>query len=227
MEKLPIFKSNELCLKPLYYSIIIAWRNSSEFTSSLLFFLMLISLFCLSAQENLMPQLSLLWIAVIFANLLGLRDLFAIDKEDGSLDIVLLQPKEALLFYIYSKLLRQILTNIFPIILIYPLAGMMLHLKLRITIISAVTCFISSLAISFLGSLSAAINLMAKPSAFLNFIIILPFTVPIFIFALGADIAILQQNNPAIPILFLIALAFLFAIIGPIGASLILRYLHE
>lgn len=174
-----------------------------------------------------MPQLNLLWIAVIFANLLGLRDLFAADKEDGSLDIVLLQPRMALLFYIYSKLLRHILTNILPIILIYPLAGVMLHLPLQIIITSAITCFISSLSISFLGSLSAAINLMAKPSAFLNFIIILPFSAPIFIFALSTDTAVLQHNSSTVPILFLIALTLLFAIIGPIGASLILRYVHD
>lgn len=213
----------------MYYNILLAWRKRGELISGSLFFLLVLVLFRLSAlplASNPMPSLILLWLTMVFTTLLNLNDFFGEDHKDGSLDIVLLSLGwQDLLLYIYSKLVSHILCNSLPLMLIYPVAGFMLQLSPWAVLTSACTCISSVIGIAALGSLSAAINVVAKPSSFLSFIIILPISCSLSLFALGADQAAIQHQPIGPPLLFLIAIMILFAIIGPLSASVLLKYL--
>ena len=62
---------------------------------------------------------------------------------------------------------------------------------------------------------------------FLQFIIILPLSAPLWLFTFSSIENFIAQQSPMISIAFLIALSSLFTIIGPTFCCFILRYLHD
>ena len=73
-----------------------AWRASGAALTGVLFFLAVIAIFpfAIGPDTKLLAMLapSILWIGVLLASLLELDRLFAHDREDGSLDILIMQP---------------------------------------------------------------------------------------------------------------------------------------
>lgn len=160
-----------------------------------------------------LPQ-SGLWLAVIFACLTGIENLFIRDGEDGSLCLYA-QSECSLVFYALAKLIAHWVTHILPLLCMLPLAALMLAIPAQQWQYDMIVIALASVWIIWIGGVIASILVAQPQSAMLLPFIALPLMIPAVIFAAAGQIWWLSA---------LCAAAFLLA---PAGIAAILRGAEE
>lgn len=214
----------------MYYNLLIYWRKHSAINEALFFFIIVVILFglCQAHHYNSTWQnLNFLWLSLVFASLLSLDSLFEQDKQDGTIDTILLYPFPIIFSYIYKQIIAHFLFKICPLLLVYIPAGLLLKIPMDILLFSLLNFTIAAIGLIFLSSLCAALRVNKLNPSFLRFIIILPLSTPLWLFAFGSIENFMKNRAVYAALAFLIALTLLFAIIGPVFCSFILRHLNE
>ena len=110
----------------------IAWRAGGGILTGILFFLAVVVVFpfAVGPDTRLLSHLApaILWIGALLASLLGLDRLFAQEREDGSLDLLVMQAYP-LALTIFVKALAHWIVSGLPLVLATPLFGVMLNLS--------------------------------------------------------------------------------------------------
>lgn len=166
---------------------------------------------------------AILWLAALLASLLALDRLFAADHEDGSLDL-LLMSRAPLELIVLVKGLAQWLTTGLPLIIAAPLIGLMLNLDAQAQGALVLTLLAGTPALTFIGLIGAAIAVALRRGGLLLPVLVLPLTVPVLIFGVGAANA--GSAGPGLfgtPFTFLCALSLASLVIGPFAAAAALR----
>lgn len=195
------------------------------------FFLILITLipFGVGPDLNLLSRIgpAILWIAALLATLLGLDRLFASDRDDGSLDLLLMSgtPAEAI---VLAKCAAHWLLTSLPLVAFAPLFGLMLGLDARALIQTTLSLAVGTPALTMLGAVGAALTVGLRKGGLLLAVLILPLCVPVLIFGVSAATAGLGNPIPfATPFLVLCALS-LAAVAGtPFAAAAALRAMSD
>ena len=85
----------------LQREIKISWRAGGGALTGVLFFLAIVVAFpfAVGPDSRLLSQLApaILWVGALLSSLLGLDRIFAQDREDGSLDLLVMQPHPLML----------------------------------------------------------------------------------------------------------------------------------
>jgi heme exporter protein B len=111
-----------------------------------------------------------------------------------------------------------------PLIVATPLLGLLLNLPAEAFWILVVTMLTGSPAISFIGSIGAALTLGLKRGGPLLPLLILPLYVPVLIFGVAAiDAVVTGPGSWTQPLLVLCALALASVALAPIAAAAALR----
>ncbi|HEY5067825.1 MAG TPA: heme exporter protein CcmB [Xanthobacteraceae bacterium] len=166
---------------------------------------------------------AILWLAALLASLLALDGLFAADHEDGSLDL-LLMSRAPLELIVLVKGLAHWLTTGLPLIIAAPLIGLMLNLDGQAQGALVLTLLAGTPALTFIGLIGAAIAVALRRGGLLLPVLVLPLTVPVLIFGVGAVNA--GSGGPGLfgtPFTFLCALSLASLVIGPFAAAAALR----
>ena len=166
---------------------------------------------------------AILWLAALLASLLALDRLFAADHEDGSLDL-LLMSRAPLELIVLVKGLAQWLTTGLPLIIAAPIIGLMLNLDAQAQGALVLTLLAGTPALTFIGLIGAAIAVALRRGGLLLPVLVLPLTVPVLIFGVGAANA--GSAGPGLfgtPFTFLFALSLASLVIGPFAAAAALR----
>ena len=100
----------------------------------ILFFLAVIAVvpFGVGPDLNLLARIgpAILWIGALLASLLGLDRLFQADREDGSLDILILQNHEhPLALTVFAKCIAHWLTTGLPLVIVSPALGLLMNME--------------------------------------------------------------------------------------------------
>src|SRR5271170_5024555 len=144
-----------------------------------LFFLVVVTLmpFALGPDLALLKRIgpAILWLAALLANLLALDRLFAVDQEDGSLDLV-----------VAVKGLAHWLTTGLPLVIAAPLIGLLLNLDGLAEAALVLTLLVGTPALTFIGLIGAAIAVTLRRGGLLVAVLVLPLTVPVLIFGVAA-----------------------------------------
>jgi heme exporter protein B len=194
-----------------------------------LFYLAVIAVtpFAMGPDLNLLARIgpAVLWTGALLASLLGLERLFQIDREDGSLDgLVLANDKQPLFVTIVAKCVAHWIVTGLPLVVVTPLLGLLLNMEPGAIMATAVTLLAGTPAITFIGAAGAAVAVTLPRGGLLVSVIILPFVIPVLIFGVMAAYGAVTDPQPFTqPFLFLCALTCFFAIIGPFAASLALK----
>lgn len=164
-------------------------REGASLLLSLMFFLCLILLlpFGLGADGALLAKIApaMLWIGLLLATLLGVESLFKQDKEDGTLEgLVLGETPLALLAL--TKAFAHWLTHGLPLVLLTPLLGVMLNFPLEQSFTLIFSLFFGSIALTLIGVFHAALAVSLKKGGMLMAVLGLPFTFPVLIFGVSA-----------------------------------------
>ncbi|AHF86028.1 heme ABC transporter permease [Rhizobium leguminosarum bv. trifolii WSM1689] len=166
---------------------------------------------------------AIVWIGALLAALLGLDRLFQAERDDGSLDLMLMQETPLVLTVLVKCFAHWTATSL-PLVIASPLLGLFMNMDETAIAATMLTLLVGSPAITFIGAVGAAVAVALPRGGLLVSILVLPLTIPVLIFGVSATYAAVEDPTPFLPpFLILIALTLFFAVIGPAAAALALR----
>lgn len=192
-----------------------------------LFFMAVVAVipFGVGPDLNLLSRIgpAIVWIGALLATLLGLDRLFQVDRDDGSLDLVLMQ-ETPLVLTVFVKCLAHWVATCLPLVLASPLLGLFMNMDELAIGAVMLTLLVGTPAIAFIGAAGAAVAVVLPRGGLLVSILVLPLAVPVLIFGVSASYAAVEDPAPFLPpFLFLVATTLFFAVLGPLAAALALR----
>jgi heme exporter protein B len=168
---------------------------------------------------------AILWIAALLASLLGLDRLFQADRDDGSLDLLILAGDRHLLpLTILAKCLAHWTCTALPLVVATPLFGLMLNIPLSGSAAVALTLLVGTPAITFIGAVGAAVAVALPRGGLLISVLVLPLVIPVLIFGVSACYGAVADPAPFLqPFLMLLAVAMFMTVVGPVAAAAALK----
>ncbi|WP_274423365.1 heme exporter protein CcmB [Chelativorans sp. YIM 93263] len=204
-------------------------RTGSGAMTGVLFFLAVIAVipFGVGPDLDLLARIgpAVLWLGALLSSLLGLERLFQADREDGSLDLLLISDtRHMLAVTVFVKCLAHWTVSVLPLVIVAPLLGMFMNMPAEGIAVTTLTLLAGTPAITFIGAVGAALVVALPRGGLLISVLVLPLTIPVLIFGVAAGRAAVVENDPFLPpFLILAALALFFAVLGPAAAALALR----
>lgn len=208
----------------------LALRRPAELLLSLSFAVLIVVLFgiALAGSPNKLASSgpAIIFTTLVLAAFLALARMFADDLEDGTLD-QLLVGGSSLTAVIHGKVLAFWLLNGLGLTLTCPLLALLLNLPMAALPVLLLACAITTLGMTLLGVVGAALTARLRGGAMLLALIVLPLNVPLLIFGLGAVVARVT-DDPATPGLALAAAqVVLLWVLAPVAAAFGLRATSE
>ena len=167
----------------------LAMRAGGGFGLALAFFLLIAVLvpFGVGPEGRVLALIApgILWIGALLACLLSLDRIFALDFEDGSLDLLATAPipMEGV---VSLKALAHWLTTGLPLTLLAPLLGVLLNLPGPAYGWLVISLALGTPALSVIGTFGAALTIGLKRGGLLMSLLVMPLYVPTLIF--GAEV---------------------------------------
>lgn len=167
----------------------LAVRAGGGFGLGLAFFLIVVVLvpFGVGPEGGILGRIApgILWVGALLACLLSLDRIFALDFEDGSLDLLATAPIP-LEGVVTMKAFAHWLTTGLPLVVAAPAFGVLLHLEGAAYFWLTVSLALGTPALSVLGTFGAALTVGLKRGGLLLSLLVLPLYVPTLIF--GAEL---------------------------------------
>ena len=204
----------------------LATRAGGGFGLGLAFFLILATLipFGVGPQPDVLASIApgVLWVGGLLSCLLSLERIFALDFEDGALDLMASSPLP-LEGIVAAKSLAHWLTTGLPLVVAAPLLGLMLNLPSQSYGWLLMSLLIGTPALSVIGAFGAALTVGLKRGGLLISLLVLPLYVPTLIF--GADVIRRagQELNASVPAFMLAGLTLGAVAIMPFASAAALR----
>ena len=168
----------------------LAFRAGGGLGLALAFFLIVVALvpFSLGPDPAILATVApgVLWLGALLACLLSLDRFWALDFEDGTLDLLLTAPLPAE-GVAAVKALAHWLTTGLPLVLAAPVLGVLLNLPGPGYFWLTLSLALGTPALSVIGTFGAALTVGIKRGGLLLSLLVLPLYVPTLIF--GADVA--------------------------------------
>ncbi|GHF14424.1 heme exporter protein B [Kordiimonas sediminis] len=208
----------------------LGWSQGGTGTMSLSFFFIAVTLFPFGVGPE--PQVltriapGVIWVVALLACLLSLDRLYQADYEDGSLDDLALSPA-GLLPVVIAKILAHWISTSLPLVLLSPLLGLLMNLPAEGYVQLVLSLAIGTLALSFIGSIGAALTVAMRRGGVLLSLLVLPLYIPSLIFGVtGIDAAIMGLD--VLPHTALLSAITLVAVVlGPIASASAIRLALE
>jgi len=204
----------------------LAMRAGGGFGLGLAFFLIVTVLvpFGVGPESTLLARIApgILWIGALLACLLSLDRIFALDWEDGSLDLLATSPLP-MEGVVTVKALAHWVTTGLPLCLSAPLFGVLLHLPDHGHTWVVLSLLIGTPALSVIGTFGSALTVGLKRGGLLLSLLVLPLYVPTLIF--GAEVARrgIEGLSTSTPLLMLGGITFGTIALLPFASALVLR----
>lgn len=167
----------------------LALRAGGGFGLGLAFFLILAVLVPLGVgpEPATLARIApgILWVGALLACLLSLDRIFALDYEDGSLDLLATAPVP-LEGVVSIKALAHWLSTGLPLVLASPVLGLLLHLPSGAYGWLLLSLILGTPALSVIGAFGAALTVGLKRGGLLMSLLVLPLYIPTLVF--GAEV---------------------------------------
>ena len=169
--------------------LMIALRRRADVLTTLIFFVIVASLFPLGVG----PEAALLrlmgpgvvWVAALLASMLALARLFASDYADGALEQLTLAP-QPLSMLVLAKVGAHWLATGLPLVIVAPLLGLQFDLSDEALLVLIASLLLGTPTLSLIGGIGAALTLGLRGGGALLSLLVLPLYVPVLIFGAGA-----------------------------------------
>ena len=204
----------------------LAVRAGGGFGLALAFFLIVTVLVPLGVgpEVRLLSEIApgILWVGALLASLLSLDRIFALDREDGSLDLLATSPLP-LEGAVAAKAAAHWLTTGLPLTLAAPLFGLLLGLPGSGYAWLLATLALGTPALSMIGAFGAALTVGLKRGGLLLSLLVLPLYVPTLIFGAEAVRRGADGLSVATPVLMLSGISLGAVAVLPFAAAAALR----
>lgn len=199
--------------------------------TGLVFFLALVATlpFAVGPDLPLLARIGpgILWVGALLATLLSLDRLFQADREDGTLDLLLIGPAPVALC-VLAKCAALWCGAVLPLVAASPVLGLFLALEPQAILGVALSLLLGTPALVFIGAVGAALAVSLPRGGLLVSVLVLPLAIPVLIFGVSAARGLSEPGVPfAAPLMILAALSLLFAVVGPLAAAAALRALDD
>jgi len=169
--------------------MVLAMRRKADVLNSLVFFLIVVSLFPLGVgpESETLREIApgVIWVAALLASMLSLGRLFADDHHDGCLEQMLILP-HPLTVLVLSKVAAHWILSGIPLVLLSPLLGMQLGMDAASIGLLMLTLLLGTPVLSLIGAVGAALTIGLRGGGVLISLLILPLYIPVLIFGAGA-----------------------------------------
>ncbi|MEM7461819.1 MAG: heme exporter protein CcmB [Pseudomonadota bacterium] len=206
----------------------LAVRAGGGALTGVLFFLAVVTVvpFGVGPDLNLLARIgpAMLWIGALLSMLLGLERLFQADREDGSLQLLLMSDHPLELVVLVKCLAHWLATGL-PLIVATPVFGLMMNMEPALIMAVMATLIAGTPAITLVGAVGAAVTVSLARGGLLIAILVLPLVVPVLIFGVTAAYGAVEDPAPFLPpFLLLCAMTLFFSVLGPFAAAAMLRH---
>jgi heme exporter protein B len=213
----------------LWKDLVCEWRSRDRVVAMLLFSLLVVVVFhfALPARAPGRPPEGLpglLWVAYVFAAILGLNRAFALELENEALSALALVPGDrgfvflgkAAASFLLLLFVQGVTALAFALAFDAPLA--------RVAAPLAGVVALGSLGLSTLGTLFAAVSVRTRYREVMLPLLLLPLLVPVLLGAVGATEALLETGRtPFAPVQLLLVTDAIYTIVSFIGFEFVLE----
>ena len=164
----------------------------------------------------------ILWVGALLACLLSLDRIFALDHEDGSLDLLATAPIPMEGVVAAKALAHWIVTGV-PLVLVSPVLALLLNLPGPGYLWLVISLAVGTPALSVIGCFGAALVVGVKRGGLLLSLLVLPLYIPTLIF--GAEVVRRGASGQAVatPLLLLAGITLGAAAVLPFASALAVR----
>ena len=200
--------------------LLVHFRHPSEVLNPLVFFIVVISLFPLGIgpEPGQLKEIApgIVWVAALLATLMSMDSMFRSDFEDGSLEQVVLSEQSTFTF-VLAKVVSHWLLSGLPLVLLMPLAALLLFLDEAG--VWALSLLLVSPTLSLLGGIGAALTVGLPRGGLLVTILVMPFYVPVLVFATAMVHAAEAGSDTIGYVYWLLAILFGSLCLAPIATA--------
>ncbi|MBI5435687.1 MAG: heme exporter protein CcmB [Nitrosomonadales bacterium] len=227
MNKLSLFGLLRLVISR---DLMLAMRRRADVLTTLIFFVMVVSLFPLGVG----PELGMLrkmapgvvWVAALLASMLSLGRMFSADYLDGTLEQMLLAP-QSLSVLVLGKILAHWMLSGLPLVLMAPVLGLQFDMSVQSLWVLIASLLLGTPVLSMIGAVGAALTLGLRGGGVLVSLLVLPLCIPVLIFGTGAVEAAASGMSVASHLSLLGALLVLALVFTPWVTAQALRISME
>lgn len=173
----------------LIRDIRLAFRAGGGFGMGLSFYLLIAVLVPLGVgpDPTVLARIApgILWVGALLSCLLSLDRLFALDYEDGSLDLLATAPVPLEGVVLMKALAHWIVTGV-PLVIMAPVLALLLNLETSGYVWLVVSLALGTPALSMIGAFGAALTVGVRRGGLLLGLLVLPMYLPTLIF--GAEV---------------------------------------
>ena len=195
--------------------LVLAMRRRADVLTTLVFFVMVVSLFPLGVGPGLdmLRKMApgVVWVAALLASMLSLGRLFSADYLDGTLEQIMLAP-QSLPLLVLGKMLAHWIVSGLPLVLMAPVLGLQFDMSAEALWVLIAGLLLGTPILSMIGAVGAALTLGLRGGGVLVSLLVLPLCIPVLIFGTGAVEAVASGMNVA-PHLSLLGAMLLLALV--------------
>ena len=214
----------------IHRDLLLAWRRRSDVATTVLFFVIVVSLFPLGigAEPNLLRAIApgVIWVAALLACMLSLARMFESDHADGTLDGMLLAAAPLGTIVIARVLAHWVVSGL-PLVILAPVLALQFDLDQSLLGVLVLSLLLGTPVLSLIGAIGAALTLGLRGGGVLLALLVLPLYVPVLIIGAGALDAAASGLSAQAHYLLLAALLVLAGAFAPWAVSAALRISAE
>ncbi len=210
--------------------LVLAMRRRADVLTTLIFFVMVVSLFPLGVgpELNMLRKMApgVLWVAALLSSMLSLGRLFSADYLDGTLEQMMLAP-QSLSMLVLGKMTAHWMVSGLPLVLLAPVLGLQFDMSVQAIGVLMIGLMLGTPILSMLGAIGAALTLGLRGGGVLLSLLVLPLCIPVLIFGTGAVEAVSSGLSIASHLSLLGALLVLALVFTPWVTAQALRISME
>jgi heme exporter protein B len=210
--------------------LVLAMRRRADVLTTLIFFVMVVSLFPLGVgpETDMLRKMApgVVWVAALLASMLSLGRLFSADYLDGTLEQMLLAP-QSLSLLVLGKIVAHWMVSGLPLVLMAPVLGLQFDMSVQALWVLIAGLLLGTPILSMLGAVGAALTLGLRGGGVLVSLLVLPLCIPVLIFGAGAAEAAASGMDEASNLLLLGAMLLVALVFTPWVTAQALRISME
>jgi heme exporter protein B len=210
--------------------LLLAMRRRADVLTTLIFFVMVVSLFPLGVgpEMDMLRKMAsgVVWVAALLASMLSLPRMFSADHADGTLEQMMLAP-QSLSVLVLGKIVAHWMLSGLPLALIAPVLGLQFDMSPQALWILVLALLLGTPVLSMIGAVGAALTLGLRGGGVLVSLLVLPLCIPVLIFGAGAVEAVTSGMSVVSNLSFLGAFMLFALVFTPFVAAQALRISME
>ena len=178
-----------LLLLVIRRDLLLAMRRRADVLTTLVFFVMVVSLFPLGIgpEADTLRKIApgVVWVAALLASMLSLGRMFSADYLDGTLEQMLLVP-QSLSMLVLGKIVAHWMLSGLPLVLIAPVLGLQFDMSAQALWVLIAALLLGTPVLSMIGAIGAALTLGLRGGGVIVSLLVLTLCIPVLIFGAGA-----------------------------------------